>query len=413
MSEGDRRSPGVRVSLLTHERGTEATPLDLRGKVLSFTYEDSATKADRVQLSLDNFDLGFFERDELLGGAVLEVSWGYPGLMAPPRRVVVKKLRGFTVLTVEGQALSVQLHQVAKTRSWSSMTRAAVVREVAAEHGFSGAFASIEDTHQVWGTITQAAETDARFLRRLAAREGFELVVNDAGLRWGPRNLAAPPAHILTWYPNGEHGELLSVALESDLSRRVGKMQVRGRDPLAKRTLSQIATSQTVQRPTLGDVLEVVDPESGNTHLLQRNATASLVATTAPNATAARQEAEARFRRAERAAVQLTLQIVGNPLLRADSILELRGISSLLSGKYYVTEAKHSLSASAYTTELKVTKDATGARRLDRPATRGAPQGGQPHRTPSLPAGRLREVEVVDRETGTTQLEYRPEPGAR
>ncbi|MBK7537572.1 MAG: phage late control D family protein [Myxococcales bacterium] len=417
MSEVDRRSPGVRVSVLSQERGGSATPLDLRGKVLSFTYEDSATKADRAQLSLDNFDLALFDREELLGGTVLEVSWGYPGLMAPPRRVVVKKLRGFSVLTVEGQALSVLMNQVKKTRGWRSMTRSAVVREVAAEHGFAGAFAQIEETRQIYSSITQAAETDARFLRRLAAREGFELVVNDAGLRWGARDVGAPPAYVFTWYPNGERGELLSVSLESDLSRRLGKVEVRGRDPLAKRTVTQVATSQTVARSTLGDVLEVVDPESGDTSLLQRNATSALVATTATTAPAAQREADARFRRAERTAVQLTLQAIGNPLVRAGTVVELRGISALLSGKYHVTDAKHSLSAGTYTMELKVTRDAVGAQQNARSLPHGVPQGGQPNRVTALPPGRLREVEVVDPESGATQVEYRTDlpgpPGAR
>lgn len=43
-----------------------------------------------VPLTLDNFDISLFDREELMAGAVLEVSWGYPGSMAPPRRVVVK-----------------------------------------------------------------------------------------------------------------------------------------------------------------------------------------------------------------------------------------------------------------------------------------------------------------------------------
>ncbi|MGX8249675.1 hypothetical protein, partial [Escherichia coli] len=92
--------------------------------------------------------------------------------------------------------------------------------------------------------------------------------------------------------------------------------------------------------------LEVVDPKTGTTTLLKRNATASVAPTSSSTPTAAGREAEARFVKAERETVKLTMQVVGDPSLAAKSIVEVHGISSLLSGKYYVTDAKHSISSS-------------------------------------------------------------------
>jgi hypothetical protein len=142
----DRSGPGVRITLLDNERAPSGEPLDLAGRIIAFTYEDAEKKADQVSLQLDNFDLALFERAELVGGATLEVSWGYPGNMAPPRRVVVKKLKGFQTLTIEGQATSVLMNREAKTRSWANKSRADVVREIAAEHGYEGEFLDVEDT---------------------------------------------------------------------------------------------------------------------------------------------------------------------------------------------------------------------------------------------------------------------------
>ena len=122
----DRSGPGVRITLLDNERAPSGEPLDLAGRIIAFTYEDAEKKADQVSLQLDNFDLALFDRDELVGGATLEVSWGYPGNMAPPRRVIVKKLKGFQTLTVEGQATSVLMNREAKTRSWANKSRADV-----------------------------------------------------------------------------------------------------------------------------------------------------------------------------------------------------------------------------------------------------------------------------------------------
>jgi hypothetical protein len=306
----DRSAPGVRIVALANERAASGEPEDLAGRIIGFTYEDSEKKTDQVSIQLDNFDLALFEREDLVAGATLEVSWGYPGNMAPPRRVVVKKLKGFQTLTIEGQATSVLMNREAKTRAWTSKSRAEVAKEIAAEHGYEGEFVDVEDTEEVFDTINQTAETDARFLRRLAAREEFEFFVDDGGLHFRTRNQASAPTHVLTWFADPGRGDIISVNVESDLVRRAGRVEVRGRDPLAKATVSAQATSGTVDRSTLGDVLEVVDPETGSTSLQQRNATASVHPTSAATPTQATRESAARFRRAERATVKLSMQVV-------------------------------------------------------------------------------------------------------
>ncbi len=401
MTPADRSAPGVRITALPSERAAAGVPLTLDGRILGFTFEDTALKADQAFLQLDNFDLSLFEVPELAGGAVLEVSWGYPGNMAPPRRVVVKKLKGFQMLTVEGQATSVLMNLTAKTRSWVGRRRSDVVREVAAEYGFVGEVVDVGDTSEVLESVHQPGETDARFLRRLAAREEFEFFIDDSGFHWRPRNQASPPTHVLTWYSDPGRGEVMSVSVETDLVRRVGRVDVRGRDPLNKATVEASASSSTVGRPTLGELVEVVDPETGTTSLQRRNATASAHPTAATSVEAAGREAAARFRAAERDTVKLSMQVVGDPTLRAKAVVEVRGISSALSGKYYVTEAKHVIGASGYVVDLKLTRDGLGT------GVKGQPQGGQPNRNPPAAGAALKPIEVVDAEGGGTRVEYR------
>lgn len=101
------------------------------------------------------------------------------------------------------------------------------------------------------------------------------------------------------------------------------------------------------------------------------------------------------------------MQVVRDPTLRAKQVIEVCCISSLLSGKYYVTEAKHVISSAGYLVNLKLTRDGTGARRGAGPNARGQAQGGEPNRTDPAQGGALTEIELIDRESGTSRVEYR------
>lgn len=397
----DRSAPGVRLTVLADEKASSGEPLKLGDRLIAFTFEDSEDKADKLTLQLDNFDLALFAHEALMGGAFLEVSWGYPGEMAPPRRVIVKSMKGFQTLTIEGQALATMMNHQAKTRRWEGVTRAEVVRLIAAEHGYDGPFTDIENSKVVLDVVSQIAETDARLLKRLAAKEGFAFFVNGSGLHWHRRRQEAPPSHVFTWYSD-DRGEVLSINVESDLVKRAGSVSVKGRDPLAKTTIEASSSADAAKRVTLGDILEVVDPKTGTTTLLKRNATASLGPTTASSKAAAESEAEARFVKAERETVKLSMQVVGDPTLAAKSIVEVRGISPLLSGKYYVTEAKHSISGTGYTVDLKLTRDAKG--RLAQQVA--AEQTGDKNVSAPKKPGAKKLVEVIDKVTGQTHVEY-------
>jgi phage protein D len=404
---GRREAPGVRITLLSNERAPSGERLDLDGRILGFSFEDSVKKADKVTLQLDNFDLSLFERSELVSGAIVEVCWGYPGNMSAPRRVVLKKFKGFEVLSFEGQATSVLLNQQARTRAWKGKTRSDVARAIAAEHGFTDPTLDIEETLVPLDTINQVGETDARFLKRLAARDAFDFFVDDRGFHWRSRDPSTPPTHVLTWFSDPGRGDILSISVESDLTRRVGRVDVKGRDPLTKSNLSSSSANSNVDRPTLGTVVEVVDPRTGSTSLQQRNATATIQPSAGADAASAERESAARFRKAERDTLKLSVQVVGDPSLRAKTVIELRGISSLLSGKYYVTEAKHAISSSGYVVDLKLTRDAGGPRGAAAAANAGQAQSGQPNRNEAATGGALTPVEVIDHRTGTARVEYR------
>jgi len=379
--------------------------VDLGDRLVGFTFEDSDNKTDKASIQIDNWDLFFFDSPLIVKGALLEVSWGYPDRMSPVRELVVRKVKGFTTLQIEAHAKSVLMNREQKCRVFESVTRADVARQLADENGFSGSFAEIEDTEEVFECINQAGETDARLLTRLGRREGFRFWVDQTGFHWHSRRFDQPPTRVYRYYTDPGQGDILSVSLDNDVLSKPGRSRVRGRNPRRRSTIDVSGSDADTPRDSLGEVIEVVDPETGTTTLDRRNATVSVRSSAASSEGRAQREANARFRTSSRKTVELKLRVVGDPEQLAKAIVAVQGISQFLSGKYYVKSAKHVISSSGYTLDLECNKDATGrmARRVER-ARRSA---GRPNRAPRRSRDELREVETVDPETGTTRVEYR------
>lgn len=400
MTVRPRSEPVFYVKVAPEGGGSER--VDLSDKVLSFQFEDSDKKADKLVLTVDNWDLSNFDDPVWRKGNILEVAWGYPGEMAPAREVVIQKVTGFQTLNIEGHAKSVLMNRVARCRVFENKSRSEVAAEIAKDSGYGAALQDIEDTGEPLPLITQARLTDAQFLRRLAHQEGFEFYVDFDGLHFHQRRLGQKPVRAFRWYTAPEVGEVLSINIENDVTAKPGAVQVKGRNPISRKDIDQKGSNASTKRDTLADVIELVDPETGATRLAKRTASAEVRPTADASPAAAKRRADAQYRRAQHSTVELSATVIGDPLLAAKTVVEFQGISQRLSGKYYVKEAKHRIDGGGYTVELKCLRDGTSARG-------GAPSKGKPNQGKAADAdpAKLRQVEVVDPETGKTRIEYR------
>jgi hypothetical protein len=152
----------------------------------------------------------------------------------------------------------------------------------------------------------------------------------------------------------------------------------------------------------LAPVIEIVDKESGATHLEQRNISEDLRPSSESSETAIKRQADGHYRRTQQTNVKLSTTVLGDPSLLAKTVVEIQGLGQRLSGKYYVKEAIHKIDQSGYVTELKTLRDGHGQQG-------GVPSKGKPNRTNAQDhdPNALHPVEVPDRETGKTHIEYR------
>ncbi len=81
-------------------------------------------------------------------------------------------------------------------------------------------------------------------------------------------------------------------------------------------------------------------------------------------------QANAAFRLQEEDEIHATARIIGDPMVEAKTVIEINGVSSALSGKYYVEKATHVLDdRGGYETKLKLLKNASLALPSPEPPT--------------------------------------------
>lgn len=240
--------------------------LDLTGLVESFTYEDDETKADQLSLTVNNHNLKHFSDPVFRQGNKLVISWGYPGLMSPPRTVVIRKVVGHQRLKVDADGLEVVGQREPRFRVFENMKRSDAVRQVARELGYKDEFAlHIQDTGVVHEQIVQANQTDHEFISRLARKEGFLFFLDWDGFHFHERNLAQSTIRELRYYniQRFEPGDVLSVNVEADVTAKPGRVRAKGRSPKSKRELEAEEDADSYEGEITAEVEIVEDPETG------------------------------------------------------------------------------------------------------------------------------------------------------
>lgn len=415
--------------------GVAASDLEyIDAEILSFEYQDDEKKTDLLKLTIDNRDLRHFDEAFVMKGQQLIVSWGYPGEMCPDRLVVVQKVSGFFTITVEAQDKGVLAQKETFSRVWENVRRSDVVRIIARDFlGYRDDQVIIEETEQVLPVVTQAAQTDGQFLRKLADLEGFEYYVDADGLHWHPRRLGQRPIRRLTYYVNPGVGDIIKLNVDDDAKKKHGAVTQAGRDPLAKTDIKATANADNTKRDTTGAKQEIGAPPPAVTYTQRVDPTSGQVTTTyaappktpsdgvsaaatvpssATTAKDAQTQAAAGFRTSQQSVIKLSGELVGDPFIAAKTILEIDGIGSRMSGRYYLTSVTHKIDSSGYVTSFKAHTDGSGKGgpggqgKAAKPNQKDAP----PDKKNDAPAP-LAMFQKVDPQTGKTVTEYRDAQG--
>jgi phage protein D len=286
------------------------------------------------------------------------VEAGYPGAVETVIDGYVTHVEAFLsgdqepYLEVAGMDATALMDLEDKQAAWPNKKDHEIAKEVFGAYGLSP---DVEDTLAQHGeavsTVLQS-ETDIRFLRRLAARNGFECHVKGTRGFFRSPNLQDPPQKTVA-LGSGDDASLIGLTARVDGTPATAP-EVRRVDPIEKQ--EEIKRLAETPRRRLGarTLAELRAGLPDGRVLLRRQAPASVT------------EMESRLRGAYEGATRFVV-VEGEidarayrAVLRARGLVTVKGIGERYSGLYYVTRVRHAFTADGYTQRFEAWRNGLG-----------------------------------------------------
>lgn len=331
---------------------------DISGDIISVSFEDHASDVDMATLVVNNKDSKWVDSDMFDKGKSIEIYMGYGH--ATKRmfkgRIVRPELSfpedGVPTLTVRGYDLSYQMRRSEEktNTTWQSITDSQLAQKIASKYGFKTSQMVIDETKDIIPYIAQGNLTDWEFLKERAERIGFELYVElDEFHFHKPKDYVKKIPGTFEYRRN-----LRSFEPRLTTAEQVSKVVVKGWDEKKKSPIVAIATSETTtERPVLGK-------QSGSDFVKEDfGEGVKILHDRMPTSQKEAEEiAKAYFKHKEYGLIEAHGACIGEPELKAKSLITIDGVGKKFSGTYYVTRVMHTLDDSGYLSEFECKRNA-------------------------------------------------------
>lgn len=329
MAEATRRLDGVVLSVDGRPLAPELYP-----RVSLVRVEESVHLPDYFAIHFDDPHFELFDRGTFTVGTRIEIAFraeGDPTVVTSGEITAVAVEPGVSgrhELVLTGFDLTHRMAREPKSRSFQRVTDADIASRIAGEYGLD---VDVDGTGAAHDYVLQAGETDYAFLRRRAARIGFNVWIAERTFHFKrtPRSTATPPR--LRYGAN-----LAKFAVRFSAAERSDEVQIRGWDSLGKEPIAGRAT-ETDPGTDAPAATEFADAARRAFGRVKRNA-GQFPVTDQSEADAL---AKSLLLRASGEEAVLRGEAAGDPLIGAGAKVHIEGIGSRMTGDWRVTGVEH------------------------------------------------------------------------
>ncbi len=241
-------------------------------------------------------------------------------------------------IIIRGYDVSHRLHRGRCSQSFLNMTDSDIVSKLARESGIT--LGTVTATTPVHKYVFQENQTNMEFLQERAARNGFELYMQDGKLNF--RKPTNDEELELKWLQ-----DLSSFRVRVTGAEQVSSVEVRGWDYTTKKTIISTASTEAVITSNTSG--------KGSTSSTTFGSSTKMIVVDQPVFSTAESDKIAQSLCDELGGefVHADAKGTGNPKIRAGKVIKLTDMGNY-SGSYYVTETHHLFQNGYYATHFSV-----------------------------------------------------------
>jgi phage protein D len=338
---------------------------DVIHDVLSASYKDSLTDIDTFELTINNWDaetrkFKYSDSDLFDPGKKLELFMGYY-----PKDQLVKMISGEITslkptfpsggqptLAVSGLNLLHRLRTQQESHSYEKLTDSQIARQIAGRLNIDIETPD-QATENKFDYLLQDNQYDIVFLMERARRIGYDLFVKEGEVNGKPQLFfgrsvkVRQPAYRLTYGKS-----LVEFQPELTTANQVSEVVVRGWDPVKKEKIEEKATRAELTTKGVG--------ESGGQQAIEQsfNQRKEIIATRPIESKAeAKTLAKETLEKIAKDMVKGHGSTVGLPAIRTGVVLEVEGLGTRFSGRYFITSTTHAIGDSGYTVQFECRRE--------------------------------------------------------
>ncbi len=308
--------------------------------VESIVVEDHVDMVESLSLRLAGSE-GTPKFEAEIGQAV-EVKMGEGGRQLFKGEVIAIEpswsVDGMVTMTIRALDHAHRLARGRKTRFFNQKKDSDVASSVGSECGLSVSADPTTETHDY---ILQRNESNLAFLKRLAARNNFQVTVDEGTLYFKKASFSTSPTKITMG------SNLRSLRMNFNSQDQATKVVVRGWDIRTKKEIVGTATHSDVETIGGGSVGASVSNSKFGEQI------AYITDVPVGSQAMANDLAKAEMNRLARQFARGSCVIDGNDQLYAGALVEFEGLQVPHNGKYYIISTRHVITAqTGYTTEM-------------------------------------------------------------
>ncbi len=244
-------------------------------------------------------------------------------------------------MIIRGYDRSHRLHRGCHNRSFQKMSDTEILKKIIQEVGIPEG--TLDNSGMIHDYVFQENQTNLEFLRERAARNGFELFMQNGKLHF--RQPKKDGSLEMTWQQ-----DLTSFQVRVTSAEQVNEVEVRGWDYKQKRAIVANRSKEKILTET-----NYGKGQATSSAFQGKPNSPKLIVVDQPIATQKEADtiAQALFNEMCDEFVHADAQAQGHPSIRPGRVVTLKGMGKY-SGKYYITETHHTFSERVYKTAFSV-----------------------------------------------------------